>query len=310
MYRKVDPRIWNDAKFHSFSIEAKMIFLYILTSPRLTRIGALPMRKSSVFEEITPSPTPCATPWEAGLSELCESGVLDYDDRGLFFVRNFLKFNAPDNPSVVKGWQVDFDCLPECALLASIVDKARESCESRGKNFEAIFATLNLPKIDRVGHGVEHPVPHQEQEQKQEQEYLREDKSSLVQAADATLTLSESSKSEKKEKSIFETCPYREIIDSYHEILPMLPKVLWEVFKDNQQRKSTVKARWLWFTRTQECKTIEDGIQEFKNVFQMVRHSDFLIGEKTDWKCDFDWIMTRRNFEKILERRYLNGYKH
>ena len=49
-FRKIDPRIWNDAKFAALSSEAKLLFLYLLTSPAMTILGALPIRASAVAE--------------------------------------------------------------------------------------------------------------------------------------------------------------------------------------------------------------------------------------------------------------------
>ena len=40
-YRKIDPRVWNDEKFVSFSDDGKLAFLFVLTHPSMTAIGAM-----------------------------------------------------------------------------------------------------------------------------------------------------------------------------------------------------------------------------------------------------------------------------
>lgn len=305
-YAMVSPRFWIGAtgKLLRKNPDAQRIALYLITCPTSEMTGVFYCPLASIENEVGIAPSkPLQRGIEGvkkGLQTLQEVGFCFYDYESEYvFVREMARFQIAERLSEkdnrVKAVKSAIESMPY--VLAE---------EFKRRYNEDFSLGFEISPSEAPSKGLRS----QEQEQEQEQDIKEDANASFVQAADATLTLSESSKVEKKEKSIFETCPYREIIDSYHEILPMLPKVLWEVFKDNQQRKSTVKARWIWFTRTQECKTIEDGIQEFKNVFQMVRHSDFLIGEKTDWKCDFDWIMTRRNFEKILERRYLNGNKH
>ena len=41
IYRKIDTRIWNDAKFNALSPNGKLAFLFILTNPNMTALGAM-----------------------------------------------------------------------------------------------------------------------------------------------------------------------------------------------------------------------------------------------------------------------------
>ena len=130
-FRKIDPRIWNDAKFAGLSSEAKLLFLYLLTSPAMTILGALPIRASAVAEELGLDPKRYAIRYE----ELSQQGMVEYDDRGLFWVKNYLKYNGPDNPKVVISWASALDLLPECSLLESVLEAARNHCLARGESF-------------------------------------------------------------------------------------------------------------------------------------------------------------------------------
>jgi hypothetical protein len=40
-YRKIDPRIWNDAKFRALLDDAKFVFMLLLTHPHMTALGAM-----------------------------------------------------------------------------------------------------------------------------------------------------------------------------------------------------------------------------------------------------------------------------
>ena len=40
-YRKIDPRIWNDEAFRALSDRGKLVFLFILTHPHMTSLGAM-----------------------------------------------------------------------------------------------------------------------------------------------------------------------------------------------------------------------------------------------------------------------------
>lgn len=134
-FRKIDPRIWNDAKFAGLSSEAKLLFLYLLTSPAMTILGALPIRATAVAEELGLDPKRYAIRYE----ELSQQGMVEYDDRGLFWVKNYLKYNGPDNPKVVISWASALDLLPECSLLESVLEAARNHCLARGESFAKAF---------------------------------------------------------------------------------------------------------------------------------------------------------------------------
>lgn len=162
-YRKIDPRIWNDAKFSALSSEGKLLFLYLLTAPAMTMIGAMPMRASAVAEELGFDLKQYAIRYQ----ELSQMGIVEYDDRGLFWVKNFLKYNAPDNPKVVISWGSVLDLLPECPLLTKVLKSAQAHCLQRGEGYAEAFSKSFG---NGIAYGMPNPMPYQEQEQEQEQE--------------------------------------------------------------------------------------------------------------------------------------------
>ncbi len=92
--------------------------------------------------------------------------------------------------------------------------------------------------------------------------------------------------------------PYQKIVDLYHEELPMLARV--EKLTDT--RKSYIRQRW-------NQKDIED-LNEWKNYFDYVKQSKFLIGCSTPvnghkpFRANLEWLTKEANFIKILEGNY------
>ena len=162
-YRKIDPRIWNDAKFSHLSNDAKLLFIYLLTSPQTQMIGAVPMRSESVAAELGFDMERYVIRYQ----ELYDMGIAEYDDRGLYWVKNFLKYNSPDNPKVVISWRECLDFLPECPILRKIVDSAYAHCLSRGEQYVNAF---KKGIGNSVSYSMANGMPYKEQEQEQEQE--------------------------------------------------------------------------------------------------------------------------------------------
>lgn len=170
-YRKIDPRIWNDAKFSHLSNDAKLLFIYLLTSPQMQMIGAVPMRSESVAAELGFDMERYGIRYQ----ELYDMGIAEYDDRGLYWVKNFLKYNSPDNPKVVISWRECLDFLPECPLLQKIIESAKTHCLSRGERYiEAFQKGIGNGMSYGMSYGM--PYKEQEQEQEQEQKYINTNK--------------------------------------------------------------------------------------------------------------------------------------
>lgn len=170
-YKKIDVRIWNDAKFNALSSDARLIFLFMLTSPQTTMVGAVPIDKHTVsrilkFDEIR---------YGIGYKQLSEYGMLEYDEAGIFWIKNFLKYNPPENPKVVISWSSLLDLFPECQLLIKIAKSVLKACETRGEAYvKALHPEFKkLAKYDMsngMPYGIAYPMPYQEQEQEQEQD--------------------------------------------------------------------------------------------------------------------------------------------
>ena len=87
-----------------------------------------------------------------------------------------------------------------------------------------------------------------------------------------------------------DNCPHEKIIAIYHEVLFELPKVqIW-----NDKRKSALMARWKESADRQ-------NLEWWEQFFTDVKKSDFLMGKKTDFKANLEWLLLPKNFPKVLE---------
>ncbi len=155
-YRKVDPRIWNDAKFRSLSDSSKLIFFFLLTHPHMTAIGAMRSSAPGLAAEIGWSTEAFAEAFH----EVTRKGMAEHDEKAsLIWLPNFVRYNPPESPNVVKAWASALEMLPECSLLNRVVAGSVAFAQSLNKGFSEA-----LPEAFSKG------MPYQEQEQEQEQE--------------------------------------------------------------------------------------------------------------------------------------------
>lgn len=155
-YRKVDPRIWNDAKFRSLSDNGKLAFFFLLTHPHMTAIGAMRSSIPGLAAEIGWS----SEAFAEAFHEATRKGMAEHDEKAsLIWLPNFVRYNQPESPNVVKAWASSLEMLPECGLLNRVVAGAVAFAQSLNKGFVEA-----LPEAFSKG------IPYQEQEQEQEQE--------------------------------------------------------------------------------------------------------------------------------------------
>jgi hypothetical protein len=97
-------------------------------------------------------------------------------------------------------------------------------------------------------------------------------------------------------------CQKYEILDLYHTILAELPKV--RVFSERRQKM--LSARWKQKAKS-ESGLYSNTLEFWEALFKYIRESDWLMGRKSDWRANFEWIVTKKNFNKIIEGVYHRG---
>ena len=188
-YQKVYVKMWNGESFRALSDRARLLWLYLLTSPETTMVpGIVPSSLLTIAARVRWTEPDTA----AAMAELEEAGMAVYDPAGLVWLPEGIEHNPPDAPTNVLAWAgVWGDMVPTCPLKAVAYDGLRARMVERGPRFvEAFDSACKRPTFsgkNRVGQSVSatpppspHPTPtppphpsprtqQQYQEQKQEQ---------------------------------------------------------------------------------------------------------------------------------------------
>lgn len=147
-YRKVDPRIWNDEKFRKLNNHGKLLFFMLLTHPNMTALGAMRATPAGLAEELG---------WEAeafrkAFADVLSKAMAEHDAEAcLIALPNFIRYNQPESPNVIKAWVGALDLLPECQLKRHVLQRAQaivsEMTEGFSKAFGEAFAqAMPYPK--------------------------------------------------------------------------------------------------------------------------------------------------------------------
>lgn len=106
-------------------------------------------------------------------------------------------------------------------------------------------------------------------------------------------------------------CPLQQIVDLYHECMPLNPKV--RVLDD--ARKKAIRARWNQASVLDGVgpfgyKTGPEGIAAWRQFFEVCADSDFLTGRanpqpgKPPFLATIDFLMSPKGFKNAVENRY------
>ena len=162
-YRKISVRIWNDEKFRALSDDGKLLFLFILTNPNMTSIGAMRASVESLAGELRWTVERVSATLSEGFREPSSNGsrmvvegfreglnnLVEFDTNSCCLcVPNFLKYNRPENPNVVKGWENILDLIPECELQRVHMTRICAFIDEIGENYAKA-----LPEPFRKGIG-------------------------------------------------------------------------------------------------------------------------------------------------------------
>lgn len=162
-YRKVDVRMWGDAKFAALSSRGKFLWFRLLTGPETIALpGVIPVGPGALAEALGWS----LEETRDAFRELLGNGMVraDFETR-LVFLPRALRYNPPAAPNVVISWRAPFDALPECALKAEILRVFADGLGELSEGFREAF---------RKAFGKACPIQDQDQDQEQKQEQDRE----------------------------------------------------------------------------------------------------------------------------------------
>lgn len=96
-------------------------------------------------------------------------------------------------------------------------------------------------------------------------------------------------------------CPHLKIIALYNEILPELTQVQPELWSGT--RAKALATRWRESPKHQ-------SLEFWKRFFTKLRDYRWYFGENDrGWSADLEWLVTRRNFVKLVEKFIADGKK-
>lgn len=96
-------------------------------------------------------------------------------------------------------------------------------------------------------------------------------------------------------------CPQAEIVALYHELLPAHRRMrVWD-----GERAKSLRARWREDPKRQ-------SLDYWRRFFAYVATSPFLTGQveakdRPPFVADLEWLVTKKNFIKVIERKYHDG---
>lgn len=168
-YRKIDTRIWNDERFALLSDDGKLVFLFLLTHPHLTSLGAMRATVPGLAAELRWPVERFREAFADLLTDAQRDGqpLVEHDDRACFIgLPKFLKYNSPENGNVVKSWGPLLDLLPECSHKTRLLSRVREHVQRLGGDFaagwERVCPTLSEGFAKPFGNGMPNPEPEPE----------------------------------------------------------------------------------------------------------------------------------------------------
>jgi hypothetical protein len=101
-------------------------------------------------------------------------------------------------------------------------------------------------------------------------------------------------------------CPHERIIEAYHEILPMLPRVrVW-----NEPRQRLLRARWRERFERGRFADVDGGVAWSRGFFEHVKRSRFLTGQaegrsgRSPFVANLEWLLRQDHFANVIEGMY------
>lgn len=108
------------------------------------------------------------------------------------------------------------------------------------------------------------------------------------------------------------SCPFDQIVATYHEVLPELPSV--RVMKEGGPRHKAIAELWRWvLTSTRNngqrrASTADEGLAWIRDYFTRARANDFIMNREPrgagheNWEADIDYLCSERGMKRVIEK--------
>jgi uncharacterized phage protein (TIGR02220 family) len=170
-YRKIDTRMWGDERFRRFTDDGKLGFIFLLTHPALTSLGAMRGTMTGLAAELGWPPRRLRT----ALAPAINYKMVEVNEAAAYIgLPNFLKFNKPESPNVARAWVVALDLIPECTEKRALIVRCRAALTGPHlQAFEEAFAEAFGKGFSQAfEEALRHPLPNPEPEQEPSPEPL------------------------------------------------------------------------------------------------------------------------------------------
>jgi len=111
-YTTVESIIWHDEKFRSLPEDARMLFLYLLTSPHSNMLGIFYLPKLYACSDLQWEPER----YQRGIDTLCDTLLIEVD-KDIVWIKNYLKHNPIKGPKQITGAVNKLMTLPDTKLI-------------------------------------------------------------------------------------------------------------------------------------------------------------------------------------------------
>src|SRR5439155_9100347 len=118
-YRRVSGEFWLDSRVRALPHEdSRWQFLYILTCPSMTSVGAMRATVAGLAAELG---WPLKR-FRRALAPLVESGMVELNAEAAYIgLPKFLRHNPPESHNVVRGWVKALGLVPDCPEKRALV---------------------------------------------------------------------------------------------------------------------------------------------------------------------------------------------
>src|SRR5262249_13291867 len=121
-------------KFIAFDDDGKLAFIFVLTHPHLTALGAMRGTLAGLAAELQWRPKR----FQAALLPAIRAGMIEANEQAAYIgLPKFLRYNEPENPNVVKGaWLESLSQIPECPEKRALILRCRKYLDDRSAKFK------------------------------------------------------------------------------------------------------------------------------------------------------------------------------
>jgi hypothetical protein len=275
-YGKVHSSFWTSSTTRSMSEDARLLALYLLTSPHNTIAGVFRLPDGYVCEDMQ---------WAAervveGFRELFDKGFANRCGTTKWvWICKHLGWNPPENPNQRKAAAKQADQIPEdCAWRP---DFMRVWGESLG--FEP-------PANTNPSGTLPQPSPNQEQEQEQEQEKSNNSPNGELSASPAADAPTRA-----------DAIPYQAIVDAFNRTLTGLPKVR----ELTSKRRTLIRSAWQASPHRRSMDFWQAYLDECQDDAFLNGTGPYANGHE-NWRPSFDYLLradvVTRTFERAIDR--------